>query len=416
MSIKIIRITTEINRGSIGRTAEQLGNLVINEGWDSYIVYGRNDGKSNSIKLRIGNKFVVYWHVLLTRLLDLHGYGSYFATKKLIKTIDQIKPNIIHLHDIHGYYINLKVLFKYFSRREIPIVWTQHDCWAFTGHCAFFTSVNCNKWKKGCFKCPLIKSYPKSLFIDRSYKNYNVKKQLFTSINNLYIVAVSDWMEKLLKESFFRNSTILKIYNGIDTSVFKPNSLDLQSLRFKYNFKDKKILLAVATSWGDRKGLSDYFKLREIIDDSFLIVLVGLPAKISASLPSGIIGVSRTDNVEELVNIYSSASIVLNLAYEESFGKTTPEGMACGIPSIVYDCTASPELVDENTGIIVEKGNIKAVADAIYTIMKWNTNITQAYCRNRVVKYFDMDKNYNMYLNLYKSILGINKNNTDIDL
>lgn len=405
MSIKILRITTEINRGSIGRTAEQLGNLVIKEGWESYIAFGRTNGKSSSKKIKIGCNLSVYFHIILSRIFDLHGHGSYFSTKKFVKKIELIKPDIIHLHDIHGYYLNLKILFKYLSSKNIPIVWTQHDCWAFTGHCAFFTEIKCEKWKSLCYSCPLFNSYPKSWYMDNSPLNFRLKKRLFTSVNQMYIIAVSDWMRNLLQESFLNCFPTSRIYNGIDTDTFKPSG-DNNIIRSKYNIGDRIILIAAATSWGERKGLSDYYKLRDLISNEYVIVLVGTSPKLSSSLPDGIIGISRTDNVSELVDIYSSASILLNLAYEESFGKTTPEGMACGIPSIVYNCTASPELIDNSCGIVVEKGDIIGVSRAISTIMTWDKEKTKSYCINRVNELFDMNKNFNQYINLYKSILN----------
>lgn len=407
MNKKILRITTEINRSSIGRTAEQIGKLILKEGWDSIIAFGRTDGTSESKKIKIGSKMSLYWHVLITRLFDLHGYGSHFATKKLVKNIDNIKPDIIHLHNVHGYYINLKVLFNYLSSSKTPIVWTQHDCWSFTGHCAYYTKVNCEKWKETCFTCPLTQNYPSSWILDRSYNNYLLKKKLFTSLENVYLVAVSHWMSDQLERSFLNKYPIDIIYNGIDTNIFKPIPNEADNTRTKYSFGDKIILLAVATDWSERKGLSDYYKLRKILKDIYTIVLVGLPIYLSSRLPEGIVGIKRIDDVYELVKLYSTASIVLNLSYEESFGKTTPEGMACGVPSIVYNSTASPELLDNKTGIIVEKGDVEGVANAINTIMNWDKEETINNCVNRVYHLFDMNKNLNKYIILYKKILKI---------
>lgn len=404
--MRILRITTEINRSSIGRTTEQLGRLVIAEGWDSYIAWGRTDGVSESKKIKIGNKWTVYLHVIITRLFDLHGYGSYFATKKLVCKIQNIQPDIIHLHDIHGYYINLKVLFKYLKESEIPVIWTHHDCWAFTGHCAFYSSINCNKWKTECCSCPLTKEYPGSLFIDNSKKNYRFKKRVFTSLKYLYNVGVSEWISKELKKSFLNKYPIMTICNGIDTDVFRPRQDCNQEVRKKYGLGSGKLLIGVATAWGERKGLSDYYKLREQLNNDYTIVLVGVPKSLQVLLPDGIVGIQRTDSVEELCRLYSAASIVLNLASAESFGKTTPEGLSCGVPSIVYNCTASPDLVDNNTGVVVEQGDIPAIIEAINTIMSWDKEKTIQNCRERACRLYSIKNNWPKYIELYKEIIN----------
>lgn len=403
--VKVVRISAEVNRGSIGRTAEQLGELVQEQGWDSYIAYGRKQGISKSRTIRIGNRMSIYWHVFISRFFDMHGLGSYFATKKFIKELDAIAPQIVHLHNLHGYYVNYYILFKYLKNKNIPVVWTHHDCWAFTGHCGFYSSVGCEKWKNKCEKCPLSKEYPASKFFDISSFQFKKKKELFTSLDKLYNVGVSKWMVNQLKESFFKDTHILQINNGIDTDLFRPSPEGAQQVREKYNLGDKTVLIAVAVSWTERKGLGDYLKLRKLISDDYLIVLVGTPRALIETLPPGITGIPRTDNIEELCYLYSASSIVMNLADAESFGKTTPEGLSCGIPSIVYNCTASPELVDDKTGIVVEKGNIEGVVDAIDRIMSWDKDSTKNACRQRAIQNFSTKNNWPQYITLYKSIL-----------
>lgn len=404
--MKILRITTEINKSSIGRTTEQLGNYVLAEGWESYIAWGRSDGNSTSKKIQIGNKFSVFTHGLITRLFDLHGHGSYFATKRLVRQIKEINPQIIHLHDVHGYYLNLKVLFDFLRSSKIPVVWTHHDCWAFTGHCGFYSSIGCEKWKTGCHHCPAYKSYPSSLFLDNSRSQYAFKKKLFTSLERLYNVGVSEWMSKQLRESFFSRYPIQTICNGIDTDVFYPRQENANAVREKYRLGDGVILIGVATAWGERKGLSDYRRLRERLGHEYTIVLVGIPKEIQETLPEGIIGIRRTDSISELCDLYSAATIVMNLASAESFGKTTPEGLACGVPSIVYNCTASPDLVDDKTGIVVEKGDIVALEKAVKTICSWDREETIRYCRNRACELYSTKNNWPKYIDLYKEIIS----------
>ena len=404
--MKILRITTEINRSSIGRSTEQIGRHILAEGWESYIAWGRADGNSQSKKIRIGGNMSVYTHVLLTRLFDMHGYGSYLATKQFIKKVREIQPDIVHLHDIHGYYVNLNVLFEYLRESKVPVVWTHHDCWAFTGHCGFYPE-DCDKWKTECHDCPCFREYPNSWFIDGSKRNFRHKKELFTSVVRLYNVGVSQWICDELKQSFLNKYPIRRIYNGIDTEIFRPRLECSQEIREKYNLGNGTLLTAVATAWGERKGLSDYLLLREILPENYTLVFVGAPQELIEKLPKGIIGIRRTDSMEELVKIYSASSIVMNLASAESFGKTTPEGLACGVPSIVYNCTASPELVDNGTGIVVRKGDIEGVKNAVLQIMSWNKEETMMRCRERALSFFNTENNWAEYIKLYKEILGM---------
>jgi len=403
--MKILRIGTEVNRSSIGRTMEQLGILVQREGWESIIAYGRAANESSSKIIKIGDNLSVYNHVLQTRLFDRHGLASYYATKSFLKKLDNIRPDLVHLHDIHGYYININLLFQYLSKKNIPVVWTFHDCWAYTGHCAYYTEAGCEKWLTHCESCPLKKSYPSSILIDRSYKNFENKRKLFTSLKNLTIVSVSDWLKSEIEKSFMNNYPITTIHNGIDVNQFRPCG-DTSDVAAKYSIPDDKIiLLACATAWSENKGFSDYIALSRIIKKNYVIVLVGLPQKMIKQLPSNVIGIPRTDSVDELAKLYSLASIVLNLSKEETFGKTTVEGLACGTPGIVYDVTASPELIDVETGFVIQKGDLQNVCEAVYELESRDIADLQIKCRNRALTLFNQETNYKKYIDLYKSIL-----------
>ena len=404
---KILRITTVINRGSIGRTAEQLGELIQAEGWESYICYGRESHSSTSKLVPIGNKFSVFFHVLMTRVLGFHGrYASVYATHKLTKDIQKISPDIIHLHNVHGYYLNYKILFKFLAKYNRPVVWTHHDCWPISGHCTYYEirGKRCDKWLTGCYNCPRYKEYPNSLFFDRSEFEYKDKKKYFNLINNLTIVAVSEYVKNSLAESFLRNNKIIRIYNGIDTEKFKPYDCS-EETRKKYNLGNNVILMAVAYQWDNEKGFNDYIKLSKMLDSNFTIVLVGCTDDDREKLPGGMIGLNRTDSLEELGKLYSVASIVLNLSTAEAFGKTTPEGLACGVPSVVYNVTASPELVDYKTGRVVEVGDLTGVKKAIDELMSIDRITLQKDCRDRAVSLFNMKTNFYKYIELYKSLL-----------
>lgn len=404
--MRILRYVACLNEGSIGRTAEQLGQMIQKRGWESYIAYSRSSYGSTSITYKVDNFISRSWHALITRLFDMCGYGSVLDTLRFVNYIDRIKPEVIHLHTIHNYDLNIRVLFRYLKRSGIPVVWTQHDCWSYTGHCAFYSKVNCSKWKTHCNHCPLTHRYPKSWIIDGSKRNFDYKKRLFRLLpsEQMKIIAVSDFVKNDLSQSFLNKYSISRIYNGIDTAIFYPSQYYSSEIRKKYDFGEQTILMAFATSWSERKGLSDYFRLREIINNDILFVLVGVSNELNKSLPQGIIGINKINDVSELSHLYSTAAIIMNLSSEESFGKTTPEGMACGVPGIVYNCTASPELVDDKTGRVIEKGDIEGVKNAVYEILSWNKEETIKNCRNRVMKLFDMHKNWNQYLDLYEEM------------
>ncbi|MFI3262885.1 MAG: glycosyltransferase [Rikenellaceae bacterium] len=408
MSI-LLQINVTVNFGSTGRIAEEIGQLAISQGWESYIAYGRDNGtKSRSNTFAIGGKLNTYYHALQTRLFDREGLGSRRATKRLIKYIDNIKPDIIHLHNIHGYFINYPLFFEYLSSINTPVIWTMHDCWSFSGHCAYFDAIGCKRWLRGCYSCPQKREYPSSLLFDRSEQNFIDKRRYFTSLKDLTLVPVSDWLAGVVKKSFLKNSKIHRIYNGVNIDVFKPQPEDTcRTLRSKYGFGVKYVLLGVASVWESRKGLGDFLKLNNIINDNILIVLVGLTSKQIEQLPKNIIGICRTENINELVGLYSVADIVLNLSLEETFGLTTVEGFACGTPSIVYNKTASPELVSENTGIVVEHNNILELNNAVNKIIDNKDLYSPDACRQRAVDNFNKNDRFAEYIDIYN--LKLNK-------
>lgn len=405
----LLQINSVVNWGSTGHIAEDIGKTVIKHGWKSYIAYGRYANPSQSTTIKIGNKIDFYHHIMITRLLDKHGLGSKYTTRLFIKKIDKIKPDIIHIHNLHGYYINYEIFFQYLKEKNIPVIWTFHDCWPFTGHCAHFIINDCQKWKSECKQCPLIKSYPASLFADSSYNNFLKKRELFTNLNNLTIVTVSNWLLHIVEKSFFKKVTLKRIYNGIDVNLFKPQS-SIDEIKNKFHITSKYILLGVASTWTNEKGLKDYYSLSKILDKDYTIILIGVTQKQKKRLPPNILGICRTNNIQELVNYYSIANIVLNLSYAETFGLTTVEGFACGTPSIVYNCTASPELINsDKVGKIVEKGDIKALIKAIKEICSQDKLIYQTKCRQRALDFFNKNERYEEYFNLYKETLNYKK-------
>lgn len=407
--MKLLQINVTTNSGSTGRIAEGISLLAMSNGWESYIAYGRNANKSQSQLIRIGNDFDIKLHGLLTRLFDNHclGFSSKKATKEFIKEIEQINPDIIHVHNFHGYYVNIEVLFNYLSKKNIPIVWTLHDCWAFTGHCAHFDFVGCYKWKTQCYSCPQKQSYPSSFLTDNSKKNYTKKKELFNSIKNMTIVPVSYWLGNLVRESFLNRYPIKVIQNGIDINAFSIKEFD--DIQSKYNLKDRFIILGVAGVWSTSKGLDDFIKLSQQLKEDEIILLVGLSKKQIELLPKNIIGIQRTESVDELAKFYSMADIYFNASIEETFGLTIVESFACGTPAIVYNKTAIPEVMDKKVGWVVEQGDVDSILHIISNLKSEPKSIKEERkinCREKAERLYNKDIKFQEYFELYKKIIN----------
>ena len=398
----LLQINVVANSGSTGRVTEGIAEILTSNDWICYTAFGRWANSSIKHLYRIGNKWSVYSHYLISRIFDMHGLASIYATKRLIGEIKKINPDLIHLHNIHGYYINYPLLFGFLSETNIPVVWTLHDCWSYTGHCVHYTNVNCSKWKRGCYNCPNLQDYPGALLCDHSKKNYQIKKKSFTSLKNLTIVTVSQWLANEVKQSFLCNYPIRVIHNGVDINVFRPVG---DKAKLKYNMENHFLILGVATVWNVRKGLSDFIKLAENLSSDDRVILVGLSQKQISQLPPNIIGLQKTENVEELVNLYSSADLFMNFSVEETFGLTTVESMACGTPALVYNSTACPEIVTEETGFIIEPHSIDEALNVIKHIKSVGKQYYADNCRSYVLKKFRKEDKYKEYVALYQELL-----------
>ena len=400
--MKILQINSVCGIGSTGRIATDIHNILIEQGNQSYIAYGRDLPKNCDNAIRIGTKIDNYAHVAKTRLLDKHGFGSKKATKEFIEKVKELDPDIIHLHNIHGYYINIEVLFNYLKEANKPVIWTLHDCWAFTGHCSHFDYIGCEKWKTGCFDCPQKNEYPKSLIVDNSQWNFEKKKEFFKGIENLTIVTPSKWLTKLVEESFLGKYRIKVIHNGVDLEIFKPINSDF---RKNNNILDKYIILGVANVWTEKKGFHYFLQLAKELEENEVIVLVGLTEKQKKVLPRNFIGISRTHNIKELAEIYSTADVYLNPTLEDNFPTVNLEAQACGTPVVTFDTGGSPESIDVNTGRVVEKGNLNQVINEIYSIKQKPLPEYQIIERSK--KYYKKSERYQEYLNLYTSLLRV---------
>lgn len=345
--MKILMINSVCGIGSTGRICTDLADALSKNGHEVKIAYGRGNApdKYATYAVRIGNELNVRMHALVSRVFDNTGYCSKKATERFIEWVKDYNPDVIHLHNIHGYYINIEVLFNYLSKANKRVIWTLHDCWPFTGHCVYFSAIKCEKWKNGCDNCPQKKEYPSSLLLDRSAINWKRKKELFTSIKDMTLITPSEWLAGLVRTSFLGKYPVMVINNGIDTDVFMPTPSDF---RQKHGLQKKKILLGVSNQWTERKGFNDFIKLASMIDDDYRIVLVGLSQKQIKNLPGNIIGISRTKSTTELAEIYTAADVFLNPTYEDNYPTVNLEAQACGTPVITYFTGGSPESVPYN--------------------------------------------------------------------
>lgn len=398
---KVLQLNATANWGSTGKIAEGIGLAALERGWESYIAYGRYSNPSQSNLIKVGNQWDVYSHYAQNRFLDREGLGSVRPTKKLIAQIKEIKPDIIHLHNIHDHWLNYPILFKYLQSVDTPVVWTFHDCWAFTGGCAHFITNGCEQWKINCSHCQF-----RHLPINRSEKNLKLKSDLFLKFGNrLSIVSVSHWLDSLVSKSKLKNLNHGVIYNGVDLDVFKPT--DGESINQRFNLQDKFVILGVSSVWPESKGLSDFLKLRKLLNDRFVIILIGLPRNVINTLPAGIIGVERTTNVDELASFYTRADVIMSLSKAETFGLTLVEGQACGTPSIGYDCTAVNEVITEATGFKFQIGDFDSIVSALNNLVS-NNPFNSEEIREPVNKKFNSNTQYNKYIDLYESLIRVN--------
>lgn len=362
--MKLLIINEVCGHTSTGKICAKIGDSYISKGWDVKIAYGR-DGyvpdKYKEYAVRIGNDLDVRVAALQVRLLDNAGLANVKATKNFLKWMDNYKPDMIWLHNLHGYYINIKLLFEWLKKHpKIEKRWTLHDCWAFTGHCTYFEMVNCERWKTQCYGCIQKNRYPKSYLLDRSKVNYKKKKGIFTKVENLVIYTPSGWLANLVKESFLGEYSVEVHYNLIDKSVFKPTPSEFRN---KYSLINKKIILGVANIWDERKGLNDFIQLANQILSNEVIVLVGLTKAQIERLPTNIIGIEKTKNAVELAEIYSAADVFFNPTYEDNYPTVNLEAEACGLPVITYDTGGCRETISDIRSKVISKG-IKYFLDA----------------------------------------------------
>lgn len=341
--MKVLFINTVFGKGSTGRIVQTLGRAIENAGGEYRVAFGRGQ-TDDPHAFRICGTVGVLAHALFARLTDRTGFFSRHATAKLIAFIREFQPDVIHLHNLHGYYLHVGKLFAFLKTEYTGrVVWTLHDCWAFTGHCTHFTCAKCDKWQSECFRCPEKRRYPASLFVDASKRNFRDKKAAFCGVKNMTIVTVSEWLKRQAEQSFLGEYPVVRIYNGIDCDKFAPVDTDV---RARYGIPtDKKMLLSVADGWDERKGFDRLLCVADKAPADWFFVCVGLTRDQIGILPDNIMGLERIWNQPDLIALYAAADVFFNPSLEETFGLVTAEAMACATPAMVMDSTACPELI-----------------------------------------------------------------------
>lgn len=391
--MKIVQINVTCGVGSTGKICLEVSKLLTEKGVENYILY--SSGSSDyPLGIKYTNEKYIKLQALKSRIFGNYGFTSKGATKKLIKKLEEIKPDIIQLHNVHGHNVNLELLFDYVRENKIKLFWSFHDCWAFTGYCPHYAMVKCDKWKTGCVDCVRRKEF--SWFFDKSKRNYERKKALLQGVD-CTIVSPSVWMKDQVKDSIFRKCPAVIIENGIDLEIFKPTESDF---RKKYNLENKKIVLGVAFGWGVRKGLDVFLELSKRLPSDYQIVLVGTNDSVDSQLPENIISIHKTTNQRELAEIYAASDVYANPTREETFGLVNIEALACGTPVITFNAGGSPECIDESCGSVVEIDDIDTFEKEIIRICE-DKPYTKEACLNRAAK-FDKYSKYNEYASLYK--------------
>lgn len=375
--MRIVELNTYCGSGSTGRIATDIADYAAKQGAETIIGYGTGSvpPEAEVYALRIGRPLARKWHGFIRMFLDGEGYGSVLATRKLISFLKQYQPDVIHLHNIHGCYINHKLLFRYLRNANVPILWTLHDCWPFTGHCAYFDYADCERWKTGCHHCPQRTGYPILLGLDGSRRNYRRRQKLFTSLPNLTLTAPCEWMRSLLSESFLKALPSKVVYNGVNRNLFYPRE---SKLREKYGIAERFVALAVASEWEERKGVRYLPELSERLGKDFRLVVIGLTEAQIAALPVNILGLPRTSSTRELAQWYSTADCLVNPTLEDNMPLVNLEALACGTPVVVFRTGGCPECVSEACGAVVEKGDVLAMADAVKRVSAAKAEMWQA--------------------------------------
>ncbi len=424
MRVVHINVTATL---STGRIAVEICRVLSEQGHKALMAFSRGYPPTEIPWVKIGSRADVLWHAVCARLLDRAGFSGRRATQKLVRQLKAYRPDLVHLHNLHGYYLHLPTLFGFLKKTGVPVVWTLHDSWAYTGHCAYYTMAKgeasrqegrthrrlttrgCGRWKSGCGHCPEKHAYPASFWMDQSARNWHEKRALMTGLPQVTLATPSHWLAREVQKSFLREYPVWVIPNGIDLNVFRPSEdaeylEDVAKAHKLHTMGEKRLLLSVASTWDERKGMQDLWELSQCLGDDYLILLVGLTEWQREHLPEGLLGIPRTRNLKELCVLYTAADLYITLSHEETMGMTLIEAMACGTQVLCYDTTALPESVTPEVGSAVPMGNIQAVAEEVVRLC--DAPKSAAACRLHA-EWYDKRERFSDYVRLYEEMLGL---------
>lgn len=391
--MKVLIINVDVGTGSVGRIIESIYYGVINSGNQCKIAYGRNAATNipEQDLYHISNRFDINTHALLSRIFGRSGFYSHTVTKRFLSWIDEYQPDLINIHSLYGYFVNVEILLRYIASKNIRTILTLHSCWDFTGHCCYFDLNKCDKWKAGCNMCKYIFEYPKSYYIDDTSKNYRKKKELYNDIKDLTVVTPSDWMKDLVKQSFLRNKKVITIHNGIDLTKYTIAKADEKF--------DRPTIICVANGWTRRKGLEDVIELSNVLPQDMGLIVVGVNKKQIKELPSNVQAIERTDSMDELINLYHGSTVFFNPTYEENYPTVNLEAIACGLPVATYNTGGCVETLGPSMqfGMVIQRKDYLFLINYTYNIYKNGISIRAKDINN----YYSNKTMTSQYLDLF---------------
>lgn len=403
MTKKLLQINPVVRLNtSTGRIMREIGELAMASGWDSYVAYsGARDGipQHSSQLVPVGDKLDLAIHAVATRLFDAHGLASKRGTRQFIEHIRAIDPDVIHIHNIHGYFLNYPLLFKYLQESGKPVVWTVHDCWLYTGHCYYYSAARCHKWQTGCGHCPQKRAFPASWLFDRSAQNLRDKQQAFGALENLTIVPVSEWIRREMASSILAGKHFQVIHNGIDLETFRPEAAETEGKA------DGTQILGVASIWLEEKGWGDLMRLAGLLRSGEKLVLVGRTTEEQRrQLPAGVELIERTENIGRLAALYARSTVFVNPTWQDNYPTVNLESIACGTPVVTYRTGGSVESVADGTGFVVEQGDVEGMLARARELSAADRAATAARCRARAEAHFRKEDCYQHYIRLYEDL------------
>lgn len=406
--MRVLQINAVNKTGSTGRNVYEIAQYMNQQGEEGYVATSVASGTDQEYV--IGTSLDHKVHALLSRITGYQAGFSASATKKLIQYIGQIKPDIVHINNVHSNYLHLLMLLEYLAERDIATVVTLHDCWFYTGHCFHYKMIGCDKWKTGCNNCPQIHDGNASWFFDTSEQMWCKKKKGFEKIPRLAVVGVSNWITGEARQSFLKTAKIVeRVYNWVDIDIFHPMPKQkIQEKRTQYHLENKYVILGVASHWDEKKGFTKFLELSRYLSEAEQIILVGETPENSV-VPENITLLPRTESVEKLAEIYSMADVFVTFSREESFGKVSAEALACGTPVICYNTTANPELVGRDCGLVLEQDKVEAVVAAIAQIREKGKDFYTEKCTAWAKQQFSMQKCMEQYMDIYRRLIDMKK-------